>query len=212
MWRKKLIFFFDIGCLSGFKYSKIFNSRSLFEIHHKIAHGMLGCVLNEIYNISTNKIIIKKSKYGKPFLFLNNSDIKINISHSGQVVVVAVSDREIGVDVQKVEPVENDVFSYLDFFTVDEMKYIDSFSEKSDIFTVFWTRKEATIKRFGLRICDGLRCSCFSKQTRSFLLNSISGEKYAFSHSFSGSVANIYRYDCPSLDKFFETYEHIRNM
>lgn len=173
---------------------------------------MLGCVLNEIYNISTNKIIIKKSKYGKPFLFLNGGNIKINISHSGQVVVVAVSDCEIGVDVQKVESVENDVFSYLDFFTVDEMKYIDSFLEKSDIFTVFWTRKEAILKRFGLRICDGLKCSCFSKQTRSFLLNSINGEKYAFSYSFSGSVANIYRYDCSSLDKFFETYEHIRNM
>ena len=212
LWRKKLIFFFDIGCLSGFKDSKVFDSGSLFQIHHKIAHGMLGCVLNEIYNISINKIIIKKSKYGKPFFFFFNSNIKINISHSGDIVVVAISDREIGVDVQRVEPIENDVFCYLDFFTADEMKYIDSFLKKSDIFTVFWTRKEAILKRFGLRICDGLKCSCFSQKTRSFLLNSLRGQKYAFSYSFSGSVVNIYRYDCSSLDKFFEAYEHIRNV
>ena len=166
---------------------------------------MLGCVLRKLYNISIDKITIKKSKYGKPFLFPNLKNIKIGISDFEHILVVAVSNCEIGIDVEKVEKLQNDVFCYGDFFSDDELLYIDCFLEKSEIFTVFWTRKEALIKRFGLRICDGLKFSCFEKTARSFILNSVSGQKYAFSYSFSGDDVNIYRYNGVGFSKFFKT-------
>ena len=172
---------------------------------------MLGCVLNEIYNISIDEITIKKGKYGKPFLFPNPGNIKIGVSHFEHIVVVAVSDFEIGIDVQKVEKLKNNVFCYCDFFSDDEMKYIGSFLEKSEIFTIFWTRKEAIIKRFGLRVCDGLRLSCFDKKTRSFLLNSVSGQRYAFSYSCFGDCVNFYRYSGLSFRNFLKINEHIHN-
>ena len=166
---------------------------------------MLGCVLKKLYNISIDKITIKKSKYGKPFLFPNSKNIKIGISHCQHIIAVAVSNCEIGVDVEKVEKLKSDVFCYGDFFSDDELLYIDCFLEKSEIFTVFWTRKEALIKRFGLRICDGLKFSCFEKETRSFMLDSVSGKKYAFSYSFSGDAVDIYRYNGMGFSKFFKT-------
>ena len=172
---------------------------------------MLGCVLRKLYNISVDKITIKKSKHGKPFLFPNSKNIKIGISHCQHIIAVAVSNCEIGIDVEKVEKPKNNVFCYGDFFSDDELSYIDCFLEKSEIFTVFWTRKEALIKRFGLRICDGLKFSCFEKETRSFILNSVSGQKYAFSYSFSGDDVDIYRYNGVEFSKFFKIGRHVFN-
>ena len=107
--------FFDIGCLDGFRDLSFFGSRSLFKIHHAFARGMLGCVLRKLYNISIDKITIKKSKYGKPFLFSNPEDIKIGISHCEYIIAVVVSDCETGIDVEKVEKLQNDVFIYFKF-------------------------------------------------------------------------------------------------
>ncbi len=187
-----------------------FNSKTLFTLHHTLAYGMLGCALNDKYNISTSKIIIRKNENGKPFLFSSQKNIKISVSHSGHIVAVALSRSEIGIDVQKVDGDSGNVFCYEDFFAYDEMKYIDSFPKRSVIFAVFWTRKEALIKRLGLGICDGLRCSCFNKATHSFMINSILGQRYAFSYSFSGSDVDIYRYDNLSIGKIFAAYKSIQ--
>ena len=113
--------------------------------------------------------------------------------------------------IEKVEKPKNNVFCYGDFFSDDELSYIDCFLEKSEIFAVFWTRKEALIKRFGLRICDGLKFSCFEKETRSFILNSVYGQKYAFSYSFSGDDVDIYRYNGVEFSKFFKIGRHVFN-
>lgn len=61
--------FFDIGCLDGFRDLSFFGSRSLFKIHHAFARGMLGCVLRKLYNISIDKITIKKANMESLFCF-----------------------------------------------------------------------------------------------------------------------------------------------
>ena len=45
--------------------------------------------------------VIKKNEFGKPYI--ENSPIKFNISHTDGAVAVALSDSEVGVDIQRTD-------------------------------------------------------------------------------------------------------------
>jgi len=69
-----------------------------------------------------------------------------NISHSGKYVIVAVSDKECGCDIEKTD--ENVNFGRISerFFTESENEYIDFARER---FFEIWTLKESYLKCIG---------------------------------------------------------------
>ena len=77
---------------------------------------------------------------GKPF-FENGPHF--NISHSGRYIVMAVSDKEIGVDIE--ESVEKDMSSLVRIFNETEAKML---KEHAD-FYYLWCAKESLIKCMG---------------------------------------------------------------
>ena len=77
---------------------------------------------------------------GKPF-FENGPHF--NISHSGRYIVMAVSDKEIGVDIE--ESVEKDMSSLVRIFNETEAKML---KEHAD-FYYLWCAKESLIKCIG---------------------------------------------------------------
>lgn len=64
-----------------------------------VGHELLKAVLTTDYNMKSEDIIFKKGQHGKPYLQSPNG-IFFNISHSGTYVAVAVSQSEIGVDIE----------------------------------------------------------------------------------------------------------------
>ena len=86
---------------------------------------------------------------GKPYI--KNTDIHFNISHSGDYAVCVVSDREVGIDIQKIEKPNLQVAER--FFAKNEYEYIanqpDEIS-KSDAFYRIWTLKESFVKAIGV--------------------------------------------------------------
>lgn len=54
--------------------------------------------IKEKYNIAGD---VKVDKFGKPYF--EDTDIHFNISHSGCYVIAAVSDEDIGIDIQKIK-------------------------------------------------------------------------------------------------------------
>lgn len=80
---------------------------------------------------------------GKPF-FANGPFF--NISHSGQFIVMAVSNKDIGVDIE--ENVEKDMSSLIRIFNEVEARMI---KEHSD-FYYLWCAKESLIKCIGSSI------------------------------------------------------------
>lgn len=80
---------------------------------------------------------------GKPF-FENGP--YFNISHSGKYIVMAVSDKEVGVDIE--ESVEKDMSSLIRIFNEAEAKMI---KEHAD-FYYLWCAKESLIKCIGSSI------------------------------------------------------------
>ena len=91
------------------------------------------------------------NEYGKPYL--KDNAVYFNISHTKNIIVVAVSDKEVGVDIQYkcYRPRVKDKY-----FTKEEKAYIDNSLDKEDAFTAIWVKKEAYLKMIGQGLSYGL--------------------------------------------------------
>ncbi len=88
------------------------------------------------------------NEYGKPYL--KNNELYFNISHSKEYIVIAVSDKEIGVDIEHLTFNEKTADRIC---TKEERKKV-----KTDLdFTKIWTKKEAYIKKIGMGLEYGMK-------------------------------------------------------
>jgi 4'-phosphopantetheinyl transferase len=69
-----------------------------------------------------------------------------NISHSGDLVVLAFGNYQIGIDIEKIESCKFDVIEY---FNSEEQYYIYNADDKAKAFYNVWTKKEAFLKAIG---------------------------------------------------------------
>jgi 4'-phosphopantetheinyl transferase len=79
--------------------------------------------------------------------FLPGSALQFNISHSGNLVVVALGEASLGVDVEKKRHVNTATFNRQ--FSEKEWEQINSSTDPSATFIEFWSIKEAAIKADG---------------------------------------------------------------
>ena len=86
--------------------------------------------------------------HGKPYL-KNRNDVFFNLSHSGVFVMCAVSDGEVGCDVQEMKDIDLRVAER--FFHPEEVQMLGALydNEKRDFFYRIWTLKECVIKAVG---------------------------------------------------------------
>ncbi|MFZ4548426.1 MAG: 4'-phosphopantetheinyl transferase family protein [Bacteroidales bacterium] len=117
------------------------------------SHVILRQVLSHFTGLQSDKLVISNLIQGKPFL--QNYLLKFNLSHSKNVFLIAVSEQEIGVDIEEIQ-------SDLDFDGI--MDYAFSRGDKSfclehDLpatFTRIWTLKEAYLKAIGTGLSEKL--------------------------------------------------------
>ncbi len=84
-----------------------------------------------------------RNSHGKPYLS-DFPNLHISISHSGDYAVCAVSDTEVGIDIQKIKEAN---FRIADrYFTIEEREYI---GEDTRLFFDLWSRKESYVKATG---------------------------------------------------------------
>lgn len=104
--------------------------------------------------VTTESIVFDTKENGKPYVV--NLNVEFNISHSGDIVVCAVDDKPIGIDIEKIRPIDLSI-SYK-FCNNDELNYIfDTTISKEEALIRFfkiWTYKEAYFKFFGASITD----------------------------------------------------------
>lgn len=112
--------------------------------------------------IPAESIRFDMNKYGKPFA--KGLPIEFNISHSGNIVVCAVDNMPVGIDVEQIRPVNVEVIHRI--CCSDELKYIfgqttydtdcaiDHNPETLARFFEIWTAKEAYCKCLGTGITD----------------------------------------------------------
>ena len=98
---------------------------------------------------------IAKTVLGKPYL-AQYPGVQFNLSHSGPWGVCALSGAPVGVDVELVRPLRQNVARR--FFTAGEQAYLEQCPERE--FFRLWTRKESFIKALGKGLT--LPLDCFS--------------------------------------------------
>lgn len=88
------------------------------------------------------------NEYGKPFLN-NIKKFSYNLSHSGKWVAIAYASSEVGIDIEKIQIVKEDIVD--NFFTEEEKKFVRMVTEeeRTKRFTQIWTLKESYIKYLG---------------------------------------------------------------
>ena len=111
---------------------------------------------------------IKTGENGKPYA----DGIYFNISHSGDICMIAVSDSEVGLDVEYVTPRDWQKL-YERYYTTEERARVSSLEG----FLVLWTKKESLIKYLGKTLGDTVKASFengISYEGKAIEVNSIS--------------------------------------
>lgn len=110
---------------------------------------LLKNLLKKHYKIDYKDLTFYLNKYNKPYI--KNKNIYFNISHSYNYVAVAISNKEIGTDIEKIRPTNINTINY--FATDNEIKYIleDKTKITRRLFTIY-TLKEAYFKMKGTNL------------------------------------------------------------
>jgi 4'-phosphopantetheinyl transferase len=134
--------------------------RFIFERDRRryvIAHAALRKIIAAYLRTDAASVEFDVGMRGKPSLRgpVNEHGLRFNMSHSEDLALVAVTrEREVGVDVEYVRDVADDLSIAQHFFCKSEQALLGAADgpERRSMFFRLWTRKEALIKATG----DGL--------------------------------------------------------
>jgi len=117
----------------------------------------LRILLSRYSGISPSEIEFIAGKNKKPELRSELNKIRFNVSHSAELILIAISDTEIGVDIERIET----SFNYSDIlkhsFSELEINQIEQSADPRELFFRLWTRKEALTKASSRGLDDELR-------------------------------------------------------
>jgi 4'-phosphopantetheinyl transferase len=124
------------------------------------ARFLLGCtivrrVLAARWSLPAASIRLDRScpECGKPHGKVRTEGVELSVTHSGELVGVAVGDRPVGIDVEKVDQgIDVDGVARVSLSDA-ELAALPQDDGRARAFTTYWTHKEAVVKATG----DGLR-------------------------------------------------------
>ncbi len=146
----------------GIKFISSTKQKKLMKFKHKnsawsslIADLLIRTMIIEQTQIKNNDIKFGYGAKGKPFL-LNDKNLQFNVSHSKDIVICAVAQNEIGVDIEYTKRASK---NYLEiakrFFSQSEYNSVKN--DGKDAFFKIWTLKEAYVKAIGTGITIPLK-------------------------------------------------------
>ena len=124
-----------------------------------VARSALRRVLGGYLGLAPHGVAFTYGAHGKPALDGNRAALSFNLSHSGDVAVVAVGwDRAVGVDVEQYRPLPDLAALAARSFAPRERAVLDALpeAERPAAFFRCWTRKEAFIKATGQGLAQPL--------------------------------------------------------
>lgn len=118
-----------------------------------IDHGLLRLLLSAYLETDPRKLSFVTNPYGKPQLESRSCRLRFNMSHSGQVTMIALClDAEIGIDIEVIRPIaEWDDIASSHFSAMENQSlHKEAPAQRMEAFFRCWTRKEALIKAMGM--------------------------------------------------------------
>lgn len=133
-----------------------------------------------LFDCGIEDFSLKYGENGKPYLADNA--VFFNLSHSENTVICAVSEREIGVDAEKVGDFDMEIARR--FFHRDEFELLEKLptnEEKREMFYRLWTLKESFVKALGKGILTPLDSFCIELGKGEILVRqNVTPHKYFF--------------------------------
>ncbi len=110
--------------------------------------------MQKVFGIAAADMKFGVGEFGKPYL-ASHKDAHYNISHSGSIVVCAVYDKPIGIDIQKMNDMNFDSIAKRVFTKNEQEIYFSAPTEmQKEQFYRIWTAKESLIKFLGTGVRD----------------------------------------------------------
>ncbi len=119
-----------------------------FEKDKKLSCGAYLLLKKMLAEANITDPVFKTEKYGKAYIS-NHENIHFNLSHSGKIVLCAISDREVGADVEYIDP-EIDLNIARHYFYNSEYENIMNAKSRQEEFFKYWVLKESYMKYTGL--------------------------------------------------------------
>ncbi len=130
--------------------------------------------------IRPSSIVIQSGAKGKPVAYSNMQAVlpSFNISHSGNKVLVAVSNDPVGIDIEQVKNTELEMLAAA-VFSSQELHLFRTAGNSSHMFYQLWTRKEALLKNVGVGLLDDLRSIDVSRKVDTGFAQAFTHEELA---------------------------------
>ena len=120
---------------------------------------MIRYLICRQFSCDNKEISFYQNEEGKPYV--KNLPIYFNLSHSGDFVVCAISEQEVGVDIEQIKPIDLQLAKR--YFHANECK--DLFAQKEadrlNYFFSLWTLKESYLKWHGEKMATPLHSFSF---------------------------------------------------
>jgi 4'-phosphopantetheinyl transferase len=124
------------------------------------AHGAARTIVAGIVGLPPGRLRWEPGANGKPRLTGESAGLHTNLSHSGDLCLLAVAGRDVGVDVQEVPPGLDPVAMAARRYPSDEARFVAAGAGPADRlerFVWLWTRKESCVKAAGGKLMQGMR-------------------------------------------------------
>ncbi|NLA86442.1 MAG: 4'-phosphopantetheinyl transferase superfamily protein [Clostridiales bacterium] len=142
--------------VSGERRERLLRYRS--DIDRKLgvyAEVLLRCMISLGWGAEYRELDIKAGNTGKPYL-TGFPYCEFSISHTRNAVAAAVSDKPVGVDVERVREIDIGIAKRV--FSDNELISLgDTDKDINRQFFSIWTKKEALVKYFGTGLTNNLK-------------------------------------------------------
>ena len=147
-----------------------------------------GILLEKALNdIGISKYDIVQREHEKPYIS-GHDDVFFNISHSGNMVALGISDKELGIDIEKIRHFDDNLINHVFSKKEQTSALAMSFEGLNNdlIYTRMWTMKEAVMKHSGLGI---------SLDPKSINLSFRDGRPHAECDTYNSNKLSLIEYD-----------------
>jgi 4'-phosphopantetheinyl transferase len=118
-----------------------------------VSRGILRSLLGDYTGVAPDRVAIRILPGGKPALRkdADSAPLRFNLSHCNDMIVLAFSSGEVGIDIQREEGFEDMPRVVENFFSAEEAIAFERLAgqERSRFFFRTWVRKEAYMKATG---------------------------------------------------------------
>lgn len=178
----------DYSLLSAYRRERLHSIKNRDKYRQSLGAELLLIKALKALGGAEPPLDIRPGPGGKPRL---EEGPCFSLSHSGEMLLCALSDRAVGADVQRLTPYRPELARR--FFTAKECAWLDGQKRPGEAFSLLWSLKESYAKMLGRGIA-GTHFASFSVDVesggRAFVPGSGAGLRYGFIEGYVLSLCS----------------------